>query len=289
MTLKPIHFRKGEIVIVNYDDRNNLMQSLRFDTQNPLIKSKVGVSQRVLKYKGNLKDYLALLFESSSNITMLHKYLSLTHLSDAPKDMSKLSYLQKRYYDLLNLVSSNVEVIVLEDVFEGLSLYEQRDLLKIIHQMSLDGFSLIIISNLAIYPEYDNVQIINIGDEFELPNPDQVSTRKLEVKDGRGDVRFISFEDIIYVESTSGVVVVVTKEKDYTTPLKMYELETLLGVKDFMRVHKSYIVNMTYVEGYNTLGTNIYEVVIKDIQDPLPLSRNKVQQLKGYLNNATII
>ena len=62
----------------------------------------------------------------------------------------------------------------------------------------------------------------------------------------RADYRLnnLKFVDIYYVEALKDYVVIHTKKHSYTTHSTMKDMEKILPVKDFIRVHRSYIVRL---------------------------------------------
>jgi two-component system, LytTR family, response regulator len=77
----------------------------------------------------------------------------------------------------------------------------------------------------------------------------------------------IFFDDILYVQGMQNYVTIYTKKARYMTLLYLKNLEENLDRKAFMRVHKSYIVAVSKIEGIE--GNEIF------IQSSrIPISRN---------------
>lgn len=55
-------------------------------------------------------------------------------------------------------------------------------------------------------------------------------------------------EDLLFVEALKDYVVVHTRSESYTIHSTMKDVETKLGGKDFIRVHRSFIVNIDAIE-----------------------------------------
>lgn len=75
----------------------------------------------------------------------------------------------------------------------------------------------------------------------------------------RADRKFykINFDDIYYIEGQKAYVTFHTKKKRITALASLKDLEEILPNHDFMRVHKSFIVAIKYIE---TLEGNLLEV-----------------------------
>jgi len=61
----------------------------------------------------------------------------------------------------------------------------------------------------------------------------------------------VHLHDILYIESIKDYVKIKTLEKEVVTHQKISELETKLPDTDFMRVHRSFIVNIPKIESYS--------------------------------------
>jgi len=60
----------------------------------------------------------------------------------------------------------------------------------------------------------------------------------------------VNFTDILWLEAESNYTTVFTKEEKFTYSLVLKIFEEKLPTKDFMRVHRSFIVNMSNVTGF---------------------------------------
>jgi two-component system LytT family response regulator len=82
----------------------------------------------------------------------------------------------------------------------------------------------------------------------------------------------IFFEDILFVEGMQNYVTIYTRKGKYITLLKLKNLEQNLDSRSFIRVHKSYMVSVSKIEGIE--GNEIF------IQSHLiPISRNYREQV----------
>jgi DNA-binding LytR/AlgR family response regulator len=64
----------------------------------------------------------------------------------------------------------------------------------------------------------------------------------------KGGRKKIPFKDIMYIKSSNVYVDIVTKDKSYTERKALKKIETELPEKKFKRIHKSYIVNIDYID-----------------------------------------
>lgn len=60
----------------------------------------------------------------------------------------------------------------------------------------------------------------------------------------------IFFDDIVYIESQREYVKIVTTQKEYLSKMTTHEMEALLPISKFKRVHRSFIVSISKIESY---------------------------------------
>lgn len=89
--------------------------------------------------------------------------------------------------------------------------------------------------------------------------------------------RAIPLENIFYIESSNHKVILHLKDGEFTCYAKIGDLETELQGQ-FFRVHKGYLVNLSYVDGYTRAEVEMAN------GDRLLLSKYKYQEfVKAYL------
>lgn len=76
----------------------------------------------------------------------------------------------------------------------------------------------------------------------------------LEIKH-RGILHNIKTEDIIYIESQGNYAKIFCSNKEYLHLTTLNKLEDILPSKHFVRIHKSYLINVTHLE--SVLGDHI--------------------------------
>ena len=82
---------------------------------------------------------------------------------------------------------------------------------------------------------------------FESFNKEETETPYLFVKDGYDLVRII-LADLLFVQSEGNYLTFKEKDKKTVTRMTMTEAIELLPTKHFMRIHKSYIVNLNHIQ-----------------------------------------
>ncbi len=91
----------------------------------------------------------------------------------------------------------------------------------------------------------------------------------------------LRYSEILYIEGALEYVIFQSTTKNITAYYSLKELEQLLGEKQFMRVHRSFIVNITKIEA---LEGN--QFIISDSK--VPIGHSYRQHAKGIIPNSLI-
>ncbi len=119
------------------------------------------------------------------------------------------------------------------------------------HQYAVEGFNLNVTDYLLKPIEFERflqaVNKVRFGkSEAALPVPEKeylfLAVQKRQVK--------IVFSDILYIESQREYVKVVTAKTEYRSKISTHEMEALLPVARFKRIHRSFIIAIDKVESY---------------------------------------
>lgn len=86
----------------------------------------------------------------------------------------------------------------------------------------------------------------------------------------------VFFKDILYFESDGNYTQVFTQDKKFVIRAILKDLERKLDEKQFARIHKSYLINLTYIEA---IDSNEVHISGKRI----PLSRNQYSWLINHI------
>ncbi len=92
------------------------------------------------------------------------------------------------------------------------------------------------------------ISIKKVTENLQSSSP-KASTDHFFIKSNvKGKVIKLSFADVIYIESIKNYLSIFTSDNKYITYLTMKELEIMLPVSQFLRVHKSYMVNINTIK-----------------------------------------
>ena len=109
-----------------------------------------------------------------------------------------------------------------------------------------------------------------------------IEMQKLVIQDGRNPIQLIPYQDIIWIDAAGDYMCVHTKVETYVMRARLKSLidERLPDV--FVRIHKSTVVNLTYIEKLQPLCNSEYNAVLLN-QKVLKVSRTFAKALKQRL------
>ena len=94
------------------------------------------------------------------------------------------------------------------------------------------------------------------------------------IQDGK-NIYKILYDDVLYFEGYGEYVKVITANKNYMVRDSLSEFEHRYSTEYFIRIHKSYIVNIQKITGFNTI-----QVILKNTQLPIGrMYREKVMSI----------
>ena len=107
-------------------------------------------------------------------------------------------------------------------------------------------------------------------------------TDRISVRD-KEDIIVIKLSEILYLSAYNGVTTITTKTGSYKTRKGLHFWEEWLGDLDFIRCHKSYIVNADYISKMIHLLGEYKELTLSYCDVRIPISRRKIKDVKAWL------
>lgn len=105
------------------------------------------------------------------------------------------------------------------------------------------------------------------------------SGNKLMIK-GKEQVIFIDKKDIIFIERSDSSTKIITAEEVYKTSASLGALEEKLDPREFMRCHKSYMINVSQISKIEPYGRWTYVVKFKGTTETALMTLQKYEELK---------
>lgn len=228
-----------------------------------------------------MKTFKCAIIEDSNTQRMLleqiidkNKNLKVVHSSSATNE--SLALVNDLKVDFLFL---DIEMPVMNgfEFLAGLTIQPQVIITSHDQKYALDAFEFNV-TDFLLKP-YSNSRfdtaIAKAIDKIKAIKKKQPES-KLVVKHNLKQVE-LNVHGILYVEALGDYVKVVTEERNYVILSTMSAFNKRLEADKFIRIHKSYIVNLKMVERYNH---EFIEIKNKKI----PISRAKIVELDQLLN-----
>lgn len=121
------------------------------------------------------------------------------------------------------------------------------------------------------------------GSNGNFPRSSDSIERFLVKAEGR--ILFFEAEEIDWIEAASNYVAIHTGSQSYLVRHTMNELENKLNPRMFLRIHRSYIVNVAKIRGVQPCNSGEYMVRLHSGKE-LPSSRGYRTKLDSILKNA---
>lgn len=91
---------------------------------------------------------------------------------------------------------------------------------------------------------------IKVSDEAEfiLYQKNYSNNSYIPAQDEKGSISLIKYTDVMYFEAVNKITYSETVNGQYVVKEKLYELEEKLNIHSFLRVSKSHIVNIDFID-----------------------------------------
>ncbi len=96
-------------------------------------------------------------------------------------------------------------------------------------------------------------------------------------------ITLIPVEDIKYIEAQDDYTMLYTQKGNFLKQKTMKYFEENLSPKDFIRIHRSYIIKLSLLKQIDLLEKESYQVVLHDGKK-LPVSKSGYQKVKEIIN-----
>ncbi|WHY86871.1 LytTR family DNA-binding domain-containing protein [Neobacillus novalis] len=96
----------------------------------------------------------------------------------------------------------------------------------------------------------------------------------------KNDIHIIQKKDIIFIERSGRSSTIYTKSEAIKTYQTLNELEGELRERDFIRSHRSFIINIHYVKNFSLYAKNSFVVSFEGIEEQAMITKEKVDFLQ---------
>ncbi len=189
------------------------------------------------------------------------------HVSHPPKAKNKIKWLlnqatEKGTSEFVSMLINIPEMVL------------QLRMIKIIDGSGISGFCMLC---------YDITDLTFQSDEAakgtRVPRP----MHKLPISEG-GRIALLDVEHVTYLQADGHYTQVHTADRSYFCNLSLAQLESRLTQQRFIRVHRSFIVNIDRATGIYSRGDSFAMLMEGEPEQDVPVSRTnapKVRQLLG--------
>ncbi|AGB41344.1 response regulator of the LytR/AlgR family [Halobacteroides halobius DSM 5150] len=121
----------------------------------------------------------------------------------------------------------------------------------------------------------------------KLPQDDNeiAKIKKLPVKGKRSRIKLIPYTELIVFHTRNCKVYVKTYKQEYEVDFTLKDLEEKLPTTQFLRVHRSFLINLKHVKEVIPWFKGKYQVVMDNQGEiKVPVSRAKVEKIKSIFN-----
>jgi two-component system LytT family response regulator len=131
----------------------------------------------------------------------------------------------------------------------------------------------------------DRLEPKNRNEEIDLSKELKQEKRldKLMIKNKEG-ISFVEMKEIVLVQREERNTVIYTRDEEYVTSEGLSEIEERLDKYQFIRSHKSYIINLSMIHKIYPYGRWTYIVKLKNTSKDALLTHEKYEEVKSLFN-----
>ncbi|WP_370295683.1 LytR/AlgR family response regulator transcription factor [Rossellomorea marisflavi] len=98
----------------------------------------------------------------------------------------------------------------------------------------------------------------------------------------KNTIHIVQKKDIIFIERSGRSTTIYTRNEQIKTYLTLNELEGELRERDFIRSHRSFIINIHYVKNFSLYAKNSYVITFEGIEEQAMITKEKVDFLQEH-------
>ncbi|WP_078556394.1 LytR/AlgR family response regulator transcription factor [Bacillus alkalicellulosilyticus] len=190
-----------------------------------------------------------------------------------------------------HIKKKTIDLLIADIEMPNLSGYEIAD---IIHSHALNIFVIFVTGNSGyavhayelnvhdyIMKPYTKERLIKSVERLKEKSKKNDIAGRLYIKQ-KNDIHIIQKKDIIFIERSGRSSTIYTTTTEIKTYLTLNELEGELRERDFIRSHRSFIINIQYIKNFSLYAKNSYMVAFDGIEEQAMITKDKVDYLQQY-------
>lgn len=184
-----------------------------------------------------------------------------------------------------------VDVLIADIEMPNLSGYELAD---IIHSHALNISVIFVTANSGyavhafelnvhdyIMKPYTKDRLIGSIERLKEKTKSAEMKGRLYLKQ-KNDIHIVQKKDIVFIERSGRSTTIHTKDGEIKTYLTLNELEGELRERDFIRSHRSFIINIHYVKNFSLYAKNSYIIKFEGMEAQAMITKEKVDFLQQH-------
>lgn len=96
-------------------------------------------------------------------------------------------------------------------------------------------------------------------------------------------VILLDLEDIAFLKADGHYTTVLSRQREYLCNLSLADLEGRLDKDCFIRVHRSYLLNINFAKAFKKVDEQYLIVLNDNDETEIPISRGNAQEVKEIL------
>lgn len=220
----------------------------------------------------------------------INNFSDIEIISEFDNGIDVLKFMQKNKIDVIFL---DINIPMFDGMLLAKTINQFKNKPKIVFitaykehavdAFELDAFDYILkpYSEERIVSTLNKLQQINTVKQ-ELENRQVTSSNIILWKDNKLVV--MNINDIYYCEARERETLVYTKENEYISKKSILEFEKKLSLDKFLKIHRSYIVNIAKIKEIIPWFNSTYKLKLNDMDNEVYVSRSKIKEFRKVMN-----
>ena len=185
----------------------------------------------------------------------------------------------------------SIQLLIADIEMPNLSGYELADIIHT-HALNIAVIFVTASSGYAVHAfelnvhdyimkPYTKERLIQSVERLKLKLQSSGMTGRIYIKQ-KTDIHIIQKKDIIFIERSGRSTTIHTKNGQVKTYQTLNELEGELRERDFIRSHRSFIINIHYVKNFSLYAKNSYLVAFEGIEEKAMITKENIDYLQKH-------
>lgn len=214
----------------------------------------------------------------------INKFSDISIVDEFDNSLDALDFLKSNFVDVifLDINMPGVDGMSMAKITKKLRNSPKFVFITAYPEYAVDAFEIEAFD--YILKPYSEERIISTLKKLERNSEDEErSNGKVALKDG-GKIVLKNKNDIYFCKANGKDTLVYTKDQVYKTNIGISEYLKILNDSNFLRTHKSYIVNINKIKEIIPWFNNTYNIKFEDIKEEAYVSKNFIKNFKNKLS-----